>query len=219
MKRKRLLIDEIDSVGGVDAGDNPGATLLFWKRKRTPDPGDDQGVLMDGETVAVEEAEEVAKLEPVEAEIAAEEPVEADELAKRQEEIVKAIAERDAAVQALAEEVEKRENAEWIGKAEPYTLLLGDPNQVGPALRKIHLLAPDAYAILEPALKAASSRESLAKILAEFGSDVGQASPEDSKDAFVKDMRRLHPEMTVEQARALFWREHPEAVKASRERI
>jgi hypothetical protein len=90
---------------------------------------------------------------------------------------------------------------------------------VGPALRKIHTAAPDAYAVLEPALKAASNRESLAKILAEFGSDVGQASPEDSKDAFVKDMRRLHPEMTVEQARAMFWREHPEAVKASRERI
>jgi hypothetical protein len=79
--------------------------------------------------------------------------------------------------------------------------------------------APEAFAVLEPALKAACSRESLAKILAEFGSDIGQASPEDSKDAFVKDMRRLHPEMTVEQARALFWREHPEAVKASRERI
>jgi hypothetical protein len=51
-------------------------------------------------------------------------------------------------------------------------------------------------------------------------SNTGQtADPLSQRDAFVKDMRRLHPEMTVEACRAMYWKEHPEAVKASREGV
>jgi len=68
-------------------------------------------------------------------------------------------------------------------------------------------------------LHAALGRVELAKILGEVGENTGTTDPMSNRDAFVKDMRRLHPDMTVEAARAMFWSEHPEAVKASRERI
>lgn len=240
--RKRLTITDIDSVGGVDEGDNPGASLLFHKRK-TPVTGDvTKGVPMD-EQEAVAEVELDIGIEDavkqVEAEAAAEtaaetqvDPAEiakaewderdAVELAKRaaDEQIAKAIQERDAAVAALAEEIDKRLDVEWVEKARPFTLLLGSPETMGPALRKIAKACPAEHALLESALHAALGRVELAKILGEVGENTGQtADPISQRDAFVKDMRRLHPDMTVEAARALYWKENPEAVKASREGV
>jgi hypothetical protein len=90
---------------------------------------------------------------------------------------------------------------------------------MGPALRKIAQASPDEYGMLEAALHAALGRVELAKILGEVGENTGTTDPMSNRDAFVKDMRRLHPDMTVEAARAMIWSEHPEAVKASRERI
>jgi hypothetical protein len=86
-------------------------------------------------------------------------------------------------------------------------------------LRKIAQASPDEYGMLESALHAALGRVELAKILGEVGENTGTTDPQAGRDAFVKDMRRLHPDMTVEQARDLYWREHPEAVKASREGV
>ena len=235
---KRLTITELNSVGGVDAGDNPGASLLFWKRKKhTPEVGDDpvEGVLMDGETVAVEETEDVGKveadlevsaeafegivdaIEAAEVEKTADEVIPVEELAKKlaAEEVAKAVAERDAAVAQLAEEVDKRLNQEWVGKAKAYELLLGPACEVGPLFRKIADAAPDAFERLETALAAALNRADLAKILSEVGSDMGEQSddPIVRRDAFVKK----HPELKVEDARALFWETHPEAKIALRE--
>lgn len=221
---RRLKIHSIDSVGVVDEGDNPPARLMFWKRKQTPDSGDvEKGEPMDGETVAVPETQEAADTEVVvgpDIEKAAETPAEeGDDIVKRAEEAVaKAVAERDAAMQALADEVEKRENAEWVEKARPYELLLGAADTVGPALRKIAAACPQEWAVLEPALKAGTNREALAKILGEIGTDTSsELSPTEKRDRFVREMRKLHPDMSVEQARAQFWREHPEEKKASRE--
>lgn len=223
-KRKRLLISEIDSVGGVDAGDNPAATLLFWKRRKgTPDvEGDIEGVLMDGETVADKETQEEfdKSVELADAETAAEPAeTEIEEVDKRAEEVAKLAAERDAAVQALAEEVEKRETAEWVEKAKPYEQLMGPAVTLGPALRKISLACPDEFGVLEAALKVASSRDHLAKLFAEFGTAAGEGTPTDRRDAYVQEMRKLHPNMTVAEARSRFWQDHPEAVKASREGV
>lgn len=250
---KRLTITELSSVGGVDDGDNPGASLLFWKRRKrtTPDVGDvTEGVLMDGQTVAVEETEKsdvpeqievsaetfagiveavntadatvevtVKVADEAEAE-AAETAIQVDDLAKSAaEQVAKALAERDAAIGQLAEEVDKRLSAEWFQKAKPFEPLLGPAQEIGPLLRKISEAAPDAFGRLEQALVVALNRADLAKIFGEVGNDPVTADPAAGRDLFVKDMRRLHPEMTVEQARAMFWREHPEAVKASRERI
>lgn len=211
-RRKRLLISDIDSVGGVDAGDNPGAALLFWKRKKnTPDAGGEpEGVLMDPTEIEVEKTEPEPEPEVVKAEPEPEVEKRADE------EIVKARAERDAAVAALAEEVEKRETSEWVEKAKTFEMLLGDPVRIGPALRKLHQAAPDAYETLEPVLRAARNRETLAKILTEYGTDRGEGTPFEQRDAYVAEMRKLHPEMSPAQARAQFWHDHPEARQASR---
>lgn len=229
--RKRLTITDIDSVGGVDEGDNPGASLLFHKRK-TPVTGDvTKGVQMDEQTAeapAVEAVLDVGK--QIEAEVEAETAAETltDEIAKAAAvaEIAKAvqerdaaIAERDAAAASLAEEVNKRLDVEWVEKARPFSLLLGSPEQMGPALRKIAQASPDEYGLLEAALHAALGRVELAKILGEVGENTGQTDPISQRDMFVKDMRRLHPEMTVEACRAMYWKEHPEAVKASREGV
>jgi hypothetical protein len=221
MRRKRLTIDEIDSVGAVDEPDNPPASLLFWKRKPTektaPEAGaDPEGVTMDEatETVKVEEAE-VAKIE----EVVADDPV---ELAKRQaaEEVEKARQERDVAVEQLAEEVSKRLDGEWVQKMRPFELLLGPAEVMGPTLRKIAAACPDEYTALEAALRAAAERANLAKILVEVGENTGTTlSAVEQRDRFVADMRKAHPAMSEAQARAAFWEQHPEAKKASREGV
>lgn len=230
MARKRLMLDEIDSVAGVDDGDNPPARMLFFKRRKSTPDGvteTEKGVAMDGETITVAEtegAEAQVVVEPVVEKAEPETPLVEDpvEVAKRQaaEAVEKAIQERDAAVAALADEVNKRRDAEWVEKTRPLELLLGPAETMGPVLRKIADTLPDEYAVLEGALSAANGRADLAKILSEVGQNTGTApSPFEQRDLFVKDIRTRNPEMTEAAARAKFWELHPEAKKASREGV
>lgn len=232
---KRLMITEIDSVGGVDEPDNPPSLLTFWKRRKkdTPEAGAiSKGVAMSEPEAAEPVVEDVGKQEEPDVveepavEAAVEEPAEAegDDFEKRlqaeQEEVAKARAERDTAIAQLAEEVDKRLNAEWVEKARPYEPLLGPATEIGPLFRKIAGSAPDALDRLEGALKAAMARTDLAKILGEIGKDSGETgTPDDQRDRYVTEMRKLHPDMTVAQARARFWQDHPEAKQASREGV
>ena len=220
---RRLKIEEIDSVGAVDEGDNPPASLLFWKRRKAPVGGVPEKGVFVAETVEPEELVKDAPVEEIEAE-AVSEPVEAvveiEEVSKQVEEIAKISAERDAAITALAEEVAKRQKAEWVEKAKPFELLLGSAETIGPALGKIADQLPEEYARLEAAFKAALARQDLTKILGEVGKDSGESgSPADLRDRFVKEFRMLHPEATVEQARVRFWQDNPDMKQASRERI
>ena len=216
---RRLKIEEIDSVGAVDEGDNPPASLLFWKRRKSEPV---KGVFV-AETVEPEELVKAAPVEEIEAE-AVSEPVEAvveiEEVSKQVEEIAKISAERDAAITALAEEVAKRQRSEWVEKAKPFELLLGSAETIGPALGKIADQLPEEYARLEAAFKAALARQDLTKILGEVGKDSGvTGTPNERRDSWVKEFRMLHPEATVEQARVRFWQDNPDMKQASRERI
>ncbi|MFH2055879.1 MAG: hypothetical protein ABIJ61_07970 [bacterium] len=218
---RRLKIEEIDSVGAVDEGDNPPASLLFWKRRKAPVGGVPEKGVFVAETVEPEELVKAA--EEIEAE-AVSEPVEAvveiEEVSKQVEKIAEISAERDAAITALAEEVAKRQRSEWVEKAKPFELLLGSAETIGPALGKIADALPEEYARLEAAFKAALARQDLTKILGEVGKDSGESgSPADLRDRFVKEFRMLHPEATVEQARVRFWQDNPDMKQASRERI
>jgi hypothetical protein len=218
-----LKISELTSVGAVDDGDNPPASLLFWKRKPAPVGGDDpEGVLMNEGTEETVVEADVGKEAPA-AEVEAEES-EADEFVKRlqaqEEDIAKARQERDIAVALLAEEIAKRRQTEWVAKAQPYELLLGSAETVGPVLGRFADSNPDDYAILESALNAALNRQDLTKILSEVGKDTGQTGTvEEKQTAFVKEFRMLHPEVSVAEARARFWTENPEMKQLSRERI
>lgn len=225
-RRKRLMITDIDSVGAVDEPDNPPASLLFWKRritddeqtsKEAPDSGDiEKGVTMD-EGIQEAQEEAAAEVEPV-VEKAEPETVEVpEEDVSKADQIAKLAAERDAAVEALAEEVNKRLDTEWVEKARPLELLLGDPAEMGPVLRKIAQACPDEWAKLEPVLTAGANREHLAKILEEIGTADGSAGPIEDRDTWVKRMRELHPDKTVPELRAQFWQEHPDAKSKSRE--
>lgn len=226
-KKTRLTIKEIDSVGVVDEGDNPPASLLFWKRrKHAPEVGEVtlKGVLMPDEITSVEEGATPEPVEPVgeiDKQVEAEAvEVEAEDLAKSlQEEVSKAHAERDAALADLAAEVEKRRLSEWIGKARPYELLLGPADEMGPALGRIADVLPDEYARLEAAFKAALARTDLAKILVEVGKDTGETgTPVEQRDSWVKEYRKANPTVSEADVRGLFWKSHPELKQASRER-
>lgn len=228
----RLRISAIHSVGAVDEGDNPPALLGFWKmrqRKRQPEHGNapsggrEEGEPMEADVIV--EEPEVTKAEPEaalpEVEKQAEEPVEVDkrldEIAKRLEDAEVAKAAAEAALEA---EVEKRECGEWVEKARPLEALLGDPAGMGPVLRKLHRADPDAYGLLSAAFDAALARVDLAKLFAESGTgESASADPLSDRDRWVKEFRKLHPDKTVAEARNMFWQEHPEAKKASREGV
>lgn len=228
LARKRLTITEIDSVGAVDEPDNPPASLLFFKRRartrEAPDSGEvEKGVQMDSDII-IDEAESVPAdgltvEEPVEVDKAADVEKAADPVEKALEDIAKAQAERDAALAQLAEEVGKRLDGEWVEKARPYELLLGSPEQMGPAMRKIAAACPDEWQLLETALNAGLERADLAKILTEVGENTGSADPLSQRDLFVKDMLKQHPKMTEAEARAAFWAQNPAAKKALREGV
>lgn len=227
----RLTIRAIHSVGAVDEGDNPPALLGFWKLRQRKHVGAPSGGLDEGEPMGSDEIEpEVTKAEPelpVEAEVEKAEPAEAaepDEVTKRLDEIAKRLEDAElakaAAESALEAEVEKRESGEWVEKARPLEALLGDPQSMGPVLRKLHRADPDAYGLLAAAFDAALARVDVAKLFAESGTDQSaSADPLSDRDRWVKELRKLHPDKTVAEARAMFWQEHPEAKKASREGV
>jgi hypothetical protein len=289
-RRRRLTVKSIESVGVVDAPDNPPAAITFWKRKRTftqeerdaaaasgaamPDGGypilnaqhlrdaiqsfgraknpqavkqhiirrarklgledllpEDwatkdapSGAGQEGEPMADEpEEQEPIEVEKVEEAVAAEtaepaEPVE-DGLEKRLQDFEKQLEtvrlEKEAAEAALAEEVNKRRDLEWVEKAKPLEPLLGP--DMAPVLRKLSDAAPEEYTKLEGALTAALGKFDLAKVLTEVGTDGSAPEPIQDRDRWVREFRKLHPDVSVKEARGRFWAEHPEAKQKSRE--
>lgn len=234
----RLWVKSLSSVGAVDAGDNPEAKLMFWKRKDREPLG---GVESSREGSMAEEFT-LASLELGEEQAAALDMYIADRVAKAVEEasaspvveepeagdVLKGLPEDQAAAveelrkraeeteQALAAEVEKREIVEWVRKAEPFADLIGAPEETGPVLRDLHAAAPEATETLIGWLKVISDRADLSELFKAAGTnELGDV--ESRRDAFVKAYLADHVKATVFEARAEFWKQHPDMVEASRE--
>jgi hypothetical protein len=219
---KRLFVRSLKSIGAVDEGDNPGADIVFYKRKEGP-AGTSQSASADSvdpveenrmteeviETVPDEEPVAKAEEEVVE-EVEKAEPVEVDEITKRDEEIAKLRADLEAV------QFEKR-TAEWVEKAKPLEDLLGDPAEIGAVLRDLDTAASEALAKLLGPLTAAAQRAELGAVFVEKGVDAsGEVDPISKRDQWVEKHADKYD--NVAAARADYWRQHPDEAAALREK-
>lgn len=228
----RLYVDELVSVGMVNAGDNPGSEVVIYKsRDNTPTPEPvvsitrkagslptegkvsmDLSVIEDAdlrksiEDEIVEKDARIAELEA--AATPPDDPVE------------KADPEVQELISKLREDLDKersdRRTSEFVGKAEPFAMLLGKADEMGPVLDALEAAAPEAYEKLEHALTAASQRDELSKLFSEVGTGEGEgeSDPISKRDVWVEKNKTTSE--TVGQARKRYWSENPEAKKESR---
>lgn len=116
----------------------------------------------------------------------------------------------------LASERLEKQRTEWIGKAEPLADLLGDAKEIGELLRELDAAAPEATGKLYPTLEAASQRLEMGELFKEKGkSGAEEPTYESRRDAWVKENRTEGESLA--EANARFAKEHPDAVRASRE--
>ena len=221
---KRLWVKSIDSVGLVDAGDDPEAMLTFFKRKTTSvtgdtkqendmaefsltdlDLSDDQAEALDTHIAGVVKAA-VDATEPPEAPVP-------DDVFKGFDGDAKAAIEElqkraDDSDTALAAEIEKNRNAEYVAKAEPFIGLVGDDG----ATILAGMPAETATAVLGW-LEAATEQIGKGDLFKSIGDSDGDGDVD--KATFVKQYLTDNPGDTVEKANAAYWT--PERIAAERE--
>lgn len=233
----RLFIDKIISVGAVPEGDDPAATITFFKASphgeehTTPDRGtdDEREDRMDFDLSALDEeiaksvSEHVAALEAriTELEAASVEPeTDTDILKTAPDEVRELVAKQQEQIADLAKALEaqaaEKRDAEFVAKAADLGIL-GDPDEVGPVLGAIADAAPDAWGQLEAMLTAVAQRSDLGEVFKEYGRNEPTSDPMARRDAYVVKQRDLGDKRPVDELRAEFWAENRDAVRALRE--
>lgn len=235
-----LFIKELFSIGAVDAGDNPEAEIVFWKKRKakTPDGGEtEKGDRMEGlltdldlsalpddtrdelllrvEKLAAERDEALAHVEPEP------EPVEKQLDPDTAELIAKAKADAEEARAELAIEKARREKGELVAKitGDGLDVLLGAADQVADTLAVIRDRAPEQFDTLYANLTAAAQRVDLAKTLGlEIGENPGEPeilTYEEQRDAWVAKQitaKSLNPDhQTIIRLRSEFAALNPTA--------
>jgi hypothetical protein len=136
------------------------------------------------------------------------------------DEVKALIKERDDQITGLRkdldESVTKAREQEYIVKAKPFVPILGLSEEVGPILADLADKAPESFDKLEGWLTALTQREYFAKLFATLGAGEGEgeSDPIQKRNAWVKENKK--DDESDAQARARFWKAHPEAKEDSR---
>ena len=169
---------------------------------------DEQRTAIESQFTVYEETISALEQPEEEPDVVKEAPAEIQELiAKQAQELEDARAE-------IAKERKVRRDAEFLTKAKDLEPVLGDPAEWGPVLDQIQEAAPEAYEKLSARLVAAKAQIETGDLFKELGR-AGDGEP-DKLAALTKAKMELHPELTVEQARAAIWRENPDLVQEAR---
>ena len=226
----RLHIKEITSIGAVEAGDDPEATIMLYKSKTTePAPGQpvEKGVAMpfDIETLTDEGKAYVSDLE---AKLAAygEEPAALPEdlpesVTKRLDEQAVAIekerVEKERIAKDLADLRDEMATEKYAERAKALAILLGSPDDVAPVLKQLAADSPDAFGKLDAMFDTLIVKDSMAPLFKELGSSAAEGSAADRHAAYVVEIRKADPLMSLAKAKAKAWSDHPELKALSRE--
>jgi hypothetical protein len=150
-------------------------------------------------------SERIAKLE---ADLAAATPEEPEDVVKSASPELQALikAQEDRIVAAEAEVTKEREarlEREAIAKAEALPFI-ADTTELAEVLK-------DAPAGLLPILEALNVRLRDSSLFKQFGPAASEdADPIEQRDQFVTEYTKDNPDVTVAQARSVFWKTHPE---------
>lgn len=114
----------------------------------------------------------------------------------------------------LEEKVTKAEqetaDAEYISKARAFDGL-GDPDEIGPALRRLSEVSPEDADLFEKAFAAASTQEVTATLYEELGHSISKSTDVDVQVAAIaKSYQEANPELTEADARSQAWENNPE---------
>lgn len=234
---RRIYLKTLESVGAVEAGDNPDAHIMLFKHRtdhvnaesvetteRQPMPDFDLSSLEPEVAEAVQahiEAEVAKALEGDEPEVV---PADLPEpVAKAITEKDETIAKQAEALDGLSAKVAKMEDdrltERFQTRAEALTSVLGNGEGAADVLKKLHLADPEAYAKLDERLGATAKilDSGDALMLKELGTASDGGSVEDRITAIAKEIKSENPELTMLQARAEAWDRNPELKTQSRE--
>lgn len=232
-----LFVKEITSSGVVDVGDNPGATIKFWKRlksksksaasaeRKETDVADLDLSALDDETqeaVRKSLADAEARVTAAEEKLA-EGPKDPEDVVKSADPEVQAIikAQNDELAKLRADheaEVAKHRESDFAKRAQDMEALLGKADDIAPILNKLEKADPEAYAELEPLLKAGAVLADTSEVFKEKGrSGDDGADPVSKQTAFVKARKADGDERSEAELKAQFWSDNPELKSEMRE--
>lgn len=112
-----------------------------------------------------------------------------------------------------AEEAIAKRDAEFVAKARAFDGL-GDPDELGPALRRLADESPEDAELIEKALSAAAAQtEETQTIYDEIGHAVNKSADSDTVgkvEAIAKSYQEANPALSDEDAMAQAWEHNPE---------
>ena len=227
---QRLFVRSITSIGAVGEGDNPDATIMFYKSKNTePVQGRTQkkegSMPFDIETLTDEGKEFVASLQAQIAAFGDEPPVLPDDLDPvtkarlddDQATIEKQKVEMEKVAKDLADLRDEMATEKYDTRAEELEALLGDKADVAPVLKALAAADPVAFGKLDGMFDTLVVKDTLAPLFAELG-EAGQGGTAiDQIAAHTAEIRKANPDVSLAEAKKQAWEDHPELLAKSRE--
>lgn len=208
-----LFVDTIKSIGAVPDGDNPDASITFWKSKGSPTAASDAAKVESTSVDSASRHRRATMSDNIRT-------LPASELLKGSPPQVQgAFAKMET---RLNEEILKRRDTEFIAKVKDtrgLVALLGDPDEIGPALRELDDANPEAFGKVFDALQTAATRLDVAQVLSlEKGRSSGEgADPISQRDAWITKQRDAGDARTDAELAADFWQSNPAQRDALRE--
>lgn len=220
----RLFVNALRSVGLVGEGDDPEAKVMLFKSRDTDEtesmmagsepPASGRTTMKENavlDLTGIEDEELRAavsdRISKLEAQLAEHEPPEDDVVKAASPELqalIKAQEERiTAAEQEVAKEREARLHREAVAKAEALPFI-ADTGQL------TEVLKGNLDGLL-PILEALNERLRDSSLFKQFGpANADDADPIERRDVFVTEYTKDNPGVSAAQARAVFWKTHPE---------
>ena len=130
------------------------------------------------------------------------------------EESAEALRERLARLDTLEETVNENEvqkaDAEYIAKARAFDGL-GDPDEIGPALRRLSEVNAEDAELIEKDLTAAAEQTKTSDLYEELGHAIAKSGDAETQiTQIAKAHRDADPALSEEEARSMAWEENPD---------
>ena len=226
----RLHISEITSIGAVESGDDPEATILLYKSKQTPEPGQgpvekEGSMSFDIESLTDEGKEYVSELETRLAALSEEtpaalpddlDPVVKARLDAQDETMEKDRVEKESLAKQVAELRDGIATEKWTARATELAPLFGDED-TAEVLKELDAAAPGPFGKLNAMFDTAVSVVKSSPLFKEIGDSSATGSAEDQITVHATEIRKNNPELSMVAARAQAWTEHPDLKAQSRE--
>ena len=229
----RLHITRITSIGAVTDGDNPESKIMFWKRTQSEPvqgligkegdsmPFDIESLTDEGKVFVAELQSQIEALTVEETPAALPDDlpdIVKSRLAAQDDAIEKDRVEKERLAKDLADLRDEMATEKYDARAEELAILLGDKDEVAPILKALATDSPEAFGKLDAMFDTLIVKESLAPLFKELGDTSVGGAAVDQISAFAVEIQKDAKEtMTLVDARAQAWRDHPELKVQDRE--